>query len=139
MSSGKKKKRRKPEIMEPIIIKRGKKHSRNVSGSLSIQILCYFSEFIMLSVIVSFLNFLMHCTFFLPSKELVTITLYFVFVILCYFLKEGSKNYKQWVQKTCICLCSGVVIFGKKKKKNHFIKTMNNTVENHHQTIKSTK
>ena len=91
----KKKKRRKPEIMEPIIIKRGKKHSRNVSGSLSIQILCYFSEFIMLSVIVSFLNFLMHCTFFLPSKELVTITLYFVFVILCYFLKEGSKNYKQ--------------------------------------------
>ena len=81
--------------MEPIIIKRGKKHSRNVSGSLSIQILCYFSEFVMLSVIVSFLNFLMHCAFFLPSKELVTITLYFVLVILCYFLKEGSKNYKQ--------------------------------------------
>lgn len=91
----KKKKKRKSEIMEPKIIKRGKKHSRNLSSSLSIQILCQFSEFIMFSVIVSFLNFLMYCAFFLPSKELVTIILYFVFVILCYFLKEGSKNYKQ--------------------------------------------
>ena len=33
--------------------------------------------------------------FVILSEMALMIILYFVFVILCYFLKEGSKNYKQ--------------------------------------------